>query len=168
MQGSDRTWTQQTPDGLPTGQHAQGRGRTAQRELWSELLGRWRPRAVILLFRTHRPSGSWPVRACIDFGRWTLPLEATSLWERWKRPPPLPRPQKIKSKLTHLTLGGKNKYLKTGPGKASMGSIAHSSYVSPLFPPRERERKRHGNTHRVQNTGVTPPSEKQTLNQTQP
>lgn len=140
----------------------------AQRELWSELPGRWQPRAAILLFRTHRPSRSWPAQACIDFGRWTLSLEATSLWGRWKRPPPLPWPPKIKSKLTHLTLGGKNKYLKTGPGKASMGSIAHFSYVSPLFPLRERERKRHGNTHRVQNTGVTSPSEKQTLNQTQP
>lgn len=45
---------------------------------------------------------------------------------------PSPGPHEIESKLTRLTLGGKDKYLKTGTGKASMDSTARSSYVSTL------------------------------------
>lgn len=58
VQGSDRTWTQQPPDGLPAGRtHSKAEAeQKAQSELWSELPGRWQPRVAILLFRTHGPS----------------------------------------------------------------------------------------------------------------
>lgn len=172
-QESDGTWTPQPPDALPTGRtHSKAEAeQKAQSELWSELPGRWQPRVAILLFGTHGRLGGSPVG--LD-GFWKMnaapkgpPLQEGA--ERGHRPPPGPHgnrhfPTRVNRHASPLEA-------KVSISKLVLGKLTWAVLpISPMWilfsPPRERERKRHGNTE--SKTGVTLPSEKQTLKQTQP